>query len=152
MSDGTGPGERAFTVVVAVRRSGSPAALRWALSEAAAHGGTVFAVRSWRLPRPPAAVAGRPPLVSVDPDAAYTEAEQALVADVAAGVGTEAPVVCRLVHGGRRAVLIDASSRADLLVVDLPSRTDRTTPPRLVHRLIRDSHCPVVVLPPRAAG
>jgi hypothetical protein len=129
---------RRYTVVVGMsRRSGSPAALRWALAEARQHDGVVYAVRGWR-----------PPVVSVDAEEDFAAAEQSLRADVETATGSDAGIECRLVHGGRRTVLLDASTRADLLVLELPSGADSRSSPALVHRLIHSAGCPVVVIPP----
>jgi hypothetical protein len=140
---------RRYTVVVGMsRRSGSPAALRWAAAEARQHDGVVYAVRAWRPPRPPAALAGRPPVVSVDAEEDFAAAEQSLKADVETATGSDAGIECRVVHGGRRTVLLDASTRADLLVLELPSGANPRSSPTLVHRLIHSAGCPVVVIPP----
>ena len=137
---------RKYTVVVGLpRRRVSAGALRWALTEARAHRGTVYAVRAWRVPRP-SATGTRPPLVTADPAAEFEIAEKTLVEDVRAVVG-DADVVCRLVHGSRRDVLVDASVRADLLVVAAPQGTDPLAAPRLVQRLVHEAACPVVVVP-----
>lgn len=143
----TPDGTRAYTVVVGLpRRRISASALRWALAEARAHRGTVYAVRAWREPRP-SATGTRPPLVTADPAAEFEIAEKTLVEDVRGVVG-DGDVVCRLVHGSRRDVLVDASARADLLVLATPQGTDPLAAPRLVQRLVHEAACPVVIIPP----
>ena len=147
MTDGPDPGR--YTVVVGVSASsGSPAALRWAYDEGLEHHGHVIAVRAWRPPRPPAATAGRPSVLSFDVDQMLTDAREQLATDVEAVLGPDSGVECRLVHGGRRKVLVAAAATADLLVIDAPARTDLSNAPMFAHRLVYKAGCPVVIMPP----
>ena len=150
----TGPTSgRRYTVAVGVSStSRSPAALRWALAQAHARQGVVVALRAWRPPRPPGATAGRPPLVPAADTEKLREQEQAqLEADVAAVLGPDAGVECRLVHGGPRKTLRGISRFVDLVVIDAPRRSDLRETPLFARRLIYSASCPVVVMPPAIA-
>lgn len=139
-------------IVVGVSgRSGSPAALTWALAEAAYRGASVLAVRAWR-PSVPSSTGTRPPLQTYDPDSAYAAEQQHLAAAVAGILGPDHGVECRVVHGGRRRVLLEAAQRADLLVLDAPRRSDFSVGSMLAHRLVHTSPCPVVIMPPALSG
>lgn len=144
---------RRYTVVVGVSStSRSPAALRWAVSEARAHRGVVIALRAWRPPRPPGATAGRPPLVpAADADALHDQEQAQLEADVTAVLGPDAGVECRLVHGGRRKILRGISRFVDLVVIDAPRRSDLRETPLFARRLVYSASCPVVIMPPAVA-
>jgi nucleotide-binding universal stress UspA family protein len=150
--NGSGPGRR-YTVAVGVSStSRSPAALRWALAEAAVHHGHVIALRAWRPTRPPGTTAGRPPLVPVGDTADLQQQEQAqLEADVAQVLGPDAGVECRLVHGGPRKTLRSVSRFVDLLVIDAPRRSDLRETPLFARRLVYTASCPVVIMPPSVA-
>jgi nucleotide-binding universal stress UspA family protein len=137
-----------FIVVGVSVRSGSPTALRWAADEARRRRCGLVAVRAWRAPRPPAAPGGRPPGVSRDADAEFAEAEAKLRADVAATLGEDAKVECRLVKGTPVSVLLKESGGALMLVLDAPRRTDLKANTVLAHRLMYQVACPVVVMPP----
>ena len=153
MSEATDRRHRPFTVVVGVSStSRSPAALKWAVQEAAHHDGVVIALRAWRPPRPPAAVGAKPPTTSLNGSALAAQAQQDLESDVAHVLGDQHDVECRLVNGGRRKALRSVSRYADLLVIDAPQRTDLTSPPLFARRLIYSARCPVVVIPPAVAG
>ena len=146
------PAPSGFTVVVGVSATtSSPGALGWAVGEAAARGGSVIAVRAWR-PATPMASGARPPLHTYDSDAAYAAEQERLVADVARVLGPDHKVICRLVHGGRRKVLLAQAEGADLLVVDAPRQPDLEGGPLFAHRLIHRAPCPVVVMPPSVSG
>lgn len=156
--DGTAPPAgsgtvRRYTVAVGVSStSKSPAALRWAHAQARSRDGAVLALRAWRPPRPPAATAGRPPLVPAAEAEALLQQEQAqLEADVADVLGPDAGVECRLVHGGPRKTLRGISRFVDLLVIDAPRRTDLRQTPLFARRLVYSASCPVVIMPPAIA-
>jgi Universal stress protein family len=139
----------ADVIVVGVSvRSGSPTALRWAADEARRRRCGLVAVRAWRAPRPPAAPGGHPPAVSRDVEAAFADGEEKLRADVAAALGDDAKVECRLVKGTPVAVLLKESEGAVMLVLDAPRRTDIKANTLLAHRLMYHVSCPVVVMPP----
>ncbi len=143
---------REFTVVVGVSdTSGSPTALSWGHGEARVHGGRLVALRAWTPPRPPAAVGGKPSVVRYDTDSMLAEAEQDLKTAVTDVLGADAEVECRVVVGGRRKSLVEASRHADLVVVDAPHRTDLRTSPMFARRLVYKAFCPVVIMPPALA-
>ncbi|MEW1955260.1 universal stress protein [Terrabacter sp. NPDC080008] len=126
--------------------SGSPGALRWAVEEAAVRGGHVLAVRAWRAHMPETATGGRLP--SVVSDDTTLAAEQARLAeDVVRVLGPDHVVDTRVIPGKRRAVLIEESRTADLLVIDAGHSTE-VGARWLGSRLVRAAHCPVVVVPP----
>jgi hypothetical protein len=153
MSEATDKARRPFTVVVGVSStSKSPAALRWAVQEAAHHDGVVIALRAWRSPRPPAVAEPEPEMTASNGSALAAQAQQDLESDVAEVLGKDHHVECRLVNGGRRKALRSVSRYADLLVIDAPQRTDLTSPPLFARRLIYTARCPVVVIPPAVAG
>ena len=143
---------RPYTIVVGVSStSRSPAALRWALDEAAHRNGVVIALRAWRPPRPNTATGARPPLPEAASVVLFDRAQAELERDVSDVLGSADRVECRLVHGGRRKALRSISSYADLLVIDAPQRTDLRTAPLFARRLIYTARCPVVVMPPDIA-
>lgn len=142
-----------YTIVVGVSASSkSPTALQWAAELAALRGGRVVAVRAWRPTPPQTASRVTPAPLSEDSVAAETQARLALEDDVRAVLGPDHDVEPRLVHGGKRKVLIAQSREADLLVVDAPRRTDLTSAPLFAQRLIYRAACPVVVMPPDVSG
>jgi nucleotide-binding universal stress UspA family protein len=136
-----------YTVVVGVSEtSGSPTALRWAVTQAAHFGGRVIAVRAWRLP--PATASRRPGASELahDPETVATAARQRLEDDVDRVLGPGHDVEIRLVEGSRRKVLVAQSADTDLLVVDAPRTTD-VTGQTLARKLVLHARCPVVVMP-----
>ena len=137
-----------FIVVGVSVRSGSPPALRWAADAARRRRCGLVAVRAWRPPRPPAAPAGRPPAVSRDVGAVFAAGEEKLRADVAAVLGEDAKVECRLVKGSAVAVLLKESAGAVMLVLDAPRSIDLKANTLLAHRLMYHVGCPVLVMPP----
>src|SRR5689334_24235981 len=146
---------RPYTIIVGVSAaSKSPTAFRWAAEQAALHGGRVVAVRAWRPLLPGTASRGTPAVATPDVGAAEAAEREALAADVAGVLGADHPVDTELVHGSKaKALLATATARkADLIVIDTPPRTDLSTPPWFVDRLIHRAPCPVVVMPPKISG
>lgn len=138
---------RPHTIVVGVSpTSGSPGALRWAVEEASVRGGRVVAVRAWRPHAPETATGGRVPSV-VSHDSARAVEEARLAADVAKVLGHDHVVETRVVGGKRRAVLLEESRTADLVVIDA-GRSTEVGARWLGSRIARASLCPVVVVPP----
>ena len=138
---------REHTIVVGVSpTSCSPGALRWAVDEAALRGGRVVAVRAWRPHAPETATGGRLPSVVSDETALGNETSR-LADDVAHVLGRDHLVETRVVAGKRRAVLVEESRNADLVVIDAGHSTE-VKARWLDSRLVRASHCPVVVVPP----
>jgi len=135
-------------VVVGVSASsGSPNALPAAVEEARRRDAELVAVQAWRPPRPPASPGGHPPGVSRDVDASLAEAEVRLRSQVTAVLGDDAQVICKVVEGGPRSVLRNESENADLLIVDAPAMHLGAPSKRLVHRLIEEVSCPILVMP-----
>lgn len=142
---------RGRTIVVGVSpTSGSPGALRWAVEEASLRGGRVVAVRAWRPHAPETATGGRVPSVVSDDGARVVEAAR-LAEDLARVLGHDHLVESRVVAGKRRAVLVEESRNADLVVIDAGQSTE-VGARWLGSRLVRASHCPVVVVPPALGG
>jgi len=160
VSGGPGAGDEAAAVpaaplvVVGVSgRTGSPAALRWAVEEAASHGGRVRAVLAWRPPRAPGVSGGRPPAVpSTAVDDPQAAAEERVRAAVARTLGAQHAVDCVAVQGPARSVLLRQSREAAVLVLDSPRSSKLATPGAklLAPQLVFTSACPVVVMPPPA--
>jgi hypothetical protein len=142
------PVQESFIVVGVSAGSGSPTALRWAADEAARRDCALIAVRAWRPPRPPSAAAGKPPVVTRDPEAEFAEAEEKLRGDVVAALGEDQDVRCVLIKGSAVTVLLKESADATLLVLDAPRRGNIKATTLLAHRLVYNVACPVVVMPP----
>jgi nucleotide-binding universal stress UspA family protein len=128
--------------------SGSATALRWGADEARRRSVPLFAVSAWRGPRPPMTSGARPPIVTSDRDSSYAAAESELAGHVAAVLGAEQEVSCRVIEGPALKVLRKISRQAGLIVLDAPQRTDFSQTPRLAQRLVYQAECPVLVLPP----
>lgn len=147
-------------LVVGVSRSGSAQALRWAADEARRRDARLVAVRAWRPASGPGSSGSHPSLTTYDAAQDEADARAALERHVDAVLGDHperehgitAGVECRLVHGGRRKVLVTAARGAELLVLDAPRRTDLSVAPMFAHRLVYTAPCPVVVMPPDVAG
>ncbi|MCU1573336.1 MAG: universal stress protein [Micrococcaceae bacterium] len=138
-------------VVVGVSpTSGSVAALLWGADEAARRSVELFAVSAWRGPRAPLTAGSRPPLVTLDPDDAFADAENELQRHVAEVLGDQ-PVTCRLIRGSALKVLQKVSRQAGLLVLDAPQRSDFSQSPLLAHRLVYQAVCPILIMPPALA-
>jgi len=155
VSGGPGAGDEVATaplVVVGVSgRTGSPAALRWAVEEAASHGGRVRAVLAWRPPRAPGVSGGRPPAVpSTDVDDPQAAAQERVLSAVAQALGEGHGVDCVALQGAARAVLLRQSREASVLVLDSPRSTKLATPGAklLAPQLVFTASCPVLVMPP----
>jgi hypothetical protein len=149
------PEAHPYTIVVGVSaRSQSPTALRWAVENARTHQGRVVAIRAWRPTAPQTGSRVNPAPIAEDEPTSEKAARHALERDVAEVLGDAGgvPVEARLVVGGRRTALIQASSGADLLVVDAPRPSDLATSPLQLRRLVYGAHCPVVVMPPTISG
>jgi nucleotide-binding universal stress UspA family protein len=119
--DGDQPHERTQRVVVGVDGSpGAQQALRWALDEAIARPATLEVVHAWQPP-----LMGGYPITALSDPAAYqlAAAEELRAALTSVGEAASAPGVEQsLVQGSAAAALIDASARADLVVVGAHGR------------------------------
>lgn len=142
-------------VVVGVSpTSGSPAALRWAATEAAMRSAPLRAVMAWHNPRTPAASGTRPPIPSgVRGDELAAEAEKTLQGFVEAALGTETDVECSVVRGTAVNALVTAARDAALLVIGEPrgGTMDRVRASLVAPQVVLKADCPVVVMPVSAA-
>lgn len=138
-----------FIVVGVSASSGSPGALRAAARESRLRGVPLIAVQAWSAPRAPSAPGGRPPAVSIDSQQAFNNAERTLRDQVSQTLDDE--VECRLVKGSPGKVLLNESKGAELLVVDAPRGIITGTSPLLAHKLVYQTSCPVLIMPPSQA-
>ena len=138
-------------IVVGVSVStGSKAALQWAVEEAQARQSRVRAVMAWRPAGLPGGAPGRPPAQAITSVNQRQIAQDRLAEAVADALGQDHDVECRAVQGSPRPVLLHEAEDASLLVLDSPRLAKLTNPAarRLAPRLLFDSPCPVVVMPP----
>lgn len=154
MTESTRParGRASRVVVVGVSpTSRSVAALEWASNEARRGRMTLRAVTAWRLPRPPATLAGRPSAeVTRTMDNLQAEADELLARSVRAVVGESSQVELLAVRGTPATVLVRSAQDADLLVLGPPHPGEVFTfrPNQLALQVIFKTSCPVVVMPP----
>jgi nucleotide-binding universal stress UspA family protein len=120
---------------------GGRRALDWALHEAAARGGTVRAVMSWRWdtasPTEPT-------------QAVRNEAERTLRAEIAAQEARGGvPVAAEVVEGRAAEVLVRVARDADLLVLGSHGhdRVYHTVLGSTAQECVESAECPVVVIP-----
>ena len=137
-------------VVVGVgEKPAGSAAVRFAFEEARRRGAAVDVVRAWRWP---ARETTDHPLRSGEP--ARLHEQQAVEALETALQDVPADVVAhrRVVEGPTRAVLVDASRDADLLIVGARRRPGHygLQLGRVAHGVLHHSTCPVVVVPEHA--
>src|SRR5690349_20519914 len=100
-------------IIVGVSKSGSRAALLWAVHYAHRTAGRVRAVLAWRPPRPPAAPGGHPPVVPhTGADDPAGEAQARLAQMVAETLGGDHKVECVAVRGGPVGALLTAAADA----------------------------------------
>jgi nucleotide-binding universal stress UspA family protein len=137
---------RNYRIVVGVDGSeGGRRALRWAVQEAAARGGAVQAVHSWRWDSYDA-----PPHATTHPDQERERAVQTLAREVEA-IGDRAGVIVasEVIEGRPADVLTQAARDADLLVLGSHghSRVRHTVLGSVSEECIRKAGCPIVVLP-----
>ncbi|MFG2780975.1 universal stress protein [Streptomyces prunicolor] len=137
-----------IVVGVGEKPAGS-AAVRFAFEEARRRGVPVDAVRAWRRP---ARESTDHPLLAGEP--ARLHEQQAVEALETALQDVPADVVAhrRVVEGPTRAVLVDASRDADLLIVGARRRPGHygLQLGRVAHGVLHHSACPVVVVPEHA--
>ncbi|MFI6409428.1 universal stress protein [Streptomyces sp. NPDC050548] len=137
-------------VVVGVgEKPAGSAAVRFAFEEARRRGVPVDVVRAWRWP---AHETTDHPLMSGEPARLHereaAEALEAALQDVPADVEAHR----RTVEGPTRAVLVDASRDADLLIVGAKRRPGHygLQLGRVAHGVLHHSACPVVIVPEHA--
>lgn len=145
--------DRGFVVVGVSGSSGSPMALRWALDAAHLRGLRLVAVRAYKSPATSAGTIRPTPSRAADTEDVMREAAlDSLAAHVRAALGDAADEVeLRVIRGGRRRVLVEASTGAAELVVDAPRGAERTKDPVFARSLVYRARCPVVVMPPHVA-
>jgi len=122
---------------------GGRRALRWAVREAADHGGTVQAVAVWRWDLPSGGLD-----LTASAEDPRLRAEQLLaqeVADLPPGM----PVASEVLEGRPGATLAAAARSADLLVLGSHghSRVWHTVLGSVAEECVRSATCPVVVVP-----
>lgn len=140
--------DKSVIVVGVDETASSRRALAWAAREAVRRGATLQVITAWTWD----AVEGAP-LAAVDPQAMMEIAEQTQTAALEAVLGEleTKPVVAReIVQSTASEALVEASRRADLVVVGTHGRG----PVRsfllgsVSQSVIRHAQCPVVVMPP----
>ena len=137
-----------FRIVAGVDGSeGGRRALQWAVREAAARGGTVQAVTTWRWDTP-----DLPPHATTHPDQERERAESTLATEIDAIPEFErcgVTVATEVVEGRAADVLTGVARDADLLVLGSHGhgRIRHTVLGSVSEECIRKAVCPVVVLP-----
>jgi nucleotide-binding universal stress UspA family protein len=137
-----------YRIVVGVDGSeGGRRALRWAIREAAARGGTVQAVIAWRLD-----LYDLPPYAAVHPDDERQRCELVLsheIESVPAFERAEVSVAATVAEGRAPDVLSAAARSADLLVLGSHGhgRMRHTVLGSVSEECVRKATCPVVVIP-----
>ena len=138
--------DRLRQIVVGVDSSNaSAAALDWAMAEAARHEAAVRIVHAWQQPTD-----GERSLRGNE----LRQADAQCIADLAADLyeaGPEPRIERRAVHGSAAEVLIEESTRADLLVVGSRGRSGYRTLQfgSVALAVVNGANCPVVVVHPR---
>lgn len=140
--------DKSVIVVGVDETASSRRALAWAAREAVRRGATLQVITAWTWD----AVEGAP-LAAVDPQAMMEIAEQTQTAALEAVLGeleTKPAVAREIVQSTASEALVEASRRADLVVVGTHGRG----PVRsfllgsVSQSVIRHAQCPVVVMPP----
>jgi nucleotide-binding universal stress UspA family protein len=140
--------DKSMIVVGVDETASSRRALAWAACEAVRRGATLQVITAWTWD----AVEGAP-LAAVDPQAMMEVAEQTQIEALDAVLGglDAKPMVAReIVQSTASEALVEASRRADLVVVGTHGRG----PVRsfllgsVSQSVIRHAQCPVVVMPP----
>jgi nucleotide-binding universal stress UspA family protein len=137
-------------IVVGVDGSeSSRAALRWAMSEASAHGATVTAIHAWHDPYTGSALPFAPGLV--DPTSYEAVAQRTLdrVIDEEDETVLPSPIARVVVHGSAAESLVESAKGADLLVVGSRGRGGFAglLLGSVSQQVIHHATCPVVVIP-----
>jgi nucleotide-binding universal stress UspA family protein len=137
-----------YRIVVGVDGSeGGRRALRWAIREAAARGGTVQAVVAWRLD-----LYDLPPYATAHPDEERQRCELVLaheIESIPAFERADVAVAATVAEGRAPDVLSAAASSADLLVLGSHGhgRMRHTVLGSVSEECVRKATCPVVVIP-----
>ncbi|WP_406438048.1 universal stress protein [Streptomyces sp. NBC_01613] len=136
-------------VVVGVGEDGTESpAVHFALDEARRRGVPLDAVRAWRCP---AHETTDHPLMAGEPDRMLEKRAVEALEGALRDVPEDVDVHRRTVEGHARKVLVDASHRADLLVVGAKRRHGHfgLQLGRVAHAVLHHSACPVAVVPQR---
>jgi nucleotide-binding universal stress UspA family protein len=126
-------------------------AVRFAFQEAQRRGAALDAVRAWRCP---ARESVDHPLLAGEPARSHEERAVEILESELSRFAAEYPSMDlrrRTVEGPARRVLVDASTRADLLVVGARRRQGHLGLQlgQVAHAALHRSRCPVVVVPQR---
>ena len=148
MSDGNGTGRHRLVVGVDGSQA-SLAALRWALDEAARRAARLEAVIAWRPSATLGPPAGRPGPSGRTVEERASDAEEILDTTLASlPPRPEVEIERRVMHGTPHRVLLEAAAGADLLVIGGRStRLAGKLPWSTGQQLVRETRCPVVVVP-----
>jgi nucleotide-binding universal stress UspA family protein len=146
-------------IVVGVDGSQAAAeALRWAAAEAARHEAQLEAVIAWRPAGGLGPPAGSPPPSARTVEEREEDAETVLDGALR-GIGREdggLDVQRRVMRGTPHRVLVEAADGASMLVIGgRPGKLAGKKPWSTGQHVVREAHCPVVVVPPavvRGAG
>ncbi|MER7572584.1 universal stress protein [Streptomyces sp. NPDC126514] len=122
------------------------AAVGFAVAEARRRGVPLEAVRAWRSP-----ARERTGPRATAPDRLDEDQAEKILHEALCDVPPDVDLRRRTVEGLARRVLVDASHRADLLVVGARRREGRHGPQlgRVAHAALHHSACPVAVVPQR---
>lgn len=136
---------KSYRIVVGVDGSeGGERALRWAIHEAAARGGSVTAVTAWSW-------AGLDAATITGPDEARKHVEDMLGTAIVKALNDDprVPVATEVVLGAAGDVLVKAAGKADLLALGSHGhgRLFHAVVGSVAEECIRNAQCPVVVLP-----
>jgi len=135
-----------YRIVVGVDGSdGGRRALRWAIQEAAARGGTVQAINAWRWDS-----FDLPPHAATHPDQERVRAEETLVREIES-IGDRAcvSIASEAVEGRAADVLTAAARDADLLALGSHGHSwaRHAVLGSVSEECVRKATCPIVVLP-----
>ncbi|MGW3106471.1 universal stress protein [Streptomyces sp. NPDC001100] len=137
-------------VVVGVgEKPAGSAAVRFAFEEARRRGVPLEAVRAWRWP---AHETTDHPLMSGEPARMHEQQAVEVLETALQDVPADVEAHRRTVEGPTRAVLVDASRDADLLIVGARRRPGHygLQLGRVAHGVLHHSACPVVIVPEHA--
>ncbi|HET9655645.1 MAG TPA: universal stress protein [Kineosporiaceae bacterium] len=140
--------DKSLIVVGVDETAASRRALAWAASEAVRRNATLQVITAWTWD----AVEGAP-LAAVDPQAMMEVAGQTqseALEEVLAGFDPKPAVIREIVQSTASEALVEASRRADLVVVGTHGRGPVRTflLGSVSQSVIRHAQCPVVVMPP----
>ncbi|MEU6255802.1 universal stress protein [Streptomyces sp. NPDC047043] len=143
------PGTRGRVLVGVGEEAKDSPAVRFAVEEARRRGVPLEAVRAWRCP---AHESTDHPLMAGEPARLHHERAVEALEEALQDLPADVEVHRSTVEGHARRVLVDASHRADLLVVGAKRRDGHfgLQLGRVAHAVLHHSACPVAVVPQRA--